>query len=701
MPPAGAVVCIPADTTVVVDGTTSAVPATVLGPAASLEIRAGGLSIFSTTNPSSLRDLTITGGYLGGPGTMSVSGTFRWSGGTMADVGSTVLGAGSVGTIDPSTTVSLTQRTLVNQGVLTWSSGTVRGSHAGVLQNSGSFVANSESTNGFRYDATSWGGGVTITNTSTGTLSKTSGTGTTFIGVPLINQGTVSALSGTMGFSPSGSAAAPQSTGTWNTSSGALITWQGSYALGPGSVLSGAFAVASGLMTITGLQAPNASLTLASAGSVTVNDPLQPSTLRDLTMSGGSLGGTATLNVTGSLTWSAGLMYGTGATVLAPGATSTINATSSVRLDQRTLTNQGSLTWSAGTLQASTGATLQNGGTFIANSEDGSGLQYYTGSGTGGGGRIFNSGTIRKSAGSGVTRVGVGVANTGTIEAQSGTLGALGGGISGTPSTAAWTAAAGAHIQMAGNATLATGTNLSGAIDVIGGVTNVSGLQATSASLSISGIATLNVNDPTSPSNLRDLTITAGSLAGAGTLGVRGSLSWSGGSMTGTGLTVLGASATGTINPATSVSLIQRALVNRGVLTWSSGSLQGLSGATLDNSGMFVANSENSSGMSNSGSPTPLLINSTVVMKTQGTGTTKIFWALGNRGVVAAVSGTLQTLGPIVAVGAPGQTSMGRVTPRRRTPSALARVGRWTAPAATSSRSSPTSPSAARGSAWT
>ncbi len=70
----------------------------------------------------------------------------------------------------------------------------------------------------------------------------------------------------------------------------------------------------------------------------------------------------------------------------------------------------------------------------------------------------------------------------------------------------------------------------------------------------------------TEASSAESLTLSGGTLTGAGTLDVSESLSWMGGTMSGSGATVLESGSTGSINPGSggSAALTERTLTNRG-----------------------------------------------------------------------------------------------------------------------------------------
>ena len=104
----------------------------------------------------------------------------------------------------------------------------------------------------------------------------------------------------------------------------------------------------------------------------------------------------------------------------------------------------------------------------------------------------------------------------------------------------------------------------------------------------------LEVSDALEVSSIGSLSVTGGTLTGTAAVEATNSFSWSAGAMSGSGSTVVGSAATGTINPGLSgsVYLIERTLANHSTLTWSTGSVRVSKAAVIDNSGTFNANAE-------------------------------------------------------------------------------------------------------------
>ena len=352
----------------------------------------------------------------------------------MAGSGQTVIPSGLSASIQPSGGsghVRLEERTLLNHGTLTLAEGAILLSSA-EIENTGTFKVNSES-GGYSNQVEDWSGTTTLVNA--GTVEKTTGTGTTKLGVTLENEGTLDAASGHFAF-----------TAGTNTT------------LAAGSTLSGSFYLQGASVTAASFNGTHASLALSS-GSLSIDSGATP-TIASLTQTGGTLLGTGTLEVSEALSWSAGTVSGSGETILAPESTSSIDpgtGSAHVILEERTLINEGALTFPEGTLFMESGAQIQNTGYFDANSqtewyanqiEDWSGIV-----------SIENTGTFQKTTGTGTTRVGVPFNNDGSVKAQTGQLLFTDGGIPSDVATGTWTAEEGATIKLT-NGTFLIGTSV-------------------------------------------------------------------------------------------------------------------------------------------------------------------------------------------------------------------------------------------------
>src|SRR5262249_14224422 len=150
----------------------------------------------------------------------------------------------------------------------------------------------------------------------------------------------------------------------------------------------------------------------------------------------GTLSGSGTVTIAGTMNWSGGTLAGTGKTVVP----NTLNLSGSTHVLQHELDSQGTATWTAGDLQMANG-TFVNTGTFTANSHGT--LQSY-GVTSGSTNTFTNSGSFIKQ-GTGTAQLfasttGVIFTNTGPVDVQAGSLRlAAGGSSSGTFSVASGT----------------------------------------------------------------------------------------------------------------------------------------------------------------------------------------------------------------------------------------------------------------------
>ena len=381
--------------------------------------------------------LNLTGGTLGGSDTVTVSGLMTWNN------NGALSGSGAVnanGGLTINGTVSITGRTLNNAGIATWSAGVITAGNGSVINNlAGATV---EATVVDDLFGRSLEGTGTFNNG--GTLRKAGGTGTTTIGRNFNNSGSVEVETGTLRLSGSGN-----HTGSFVPSAGATLAFEvfngtihdlkdGSSVAGAGNLsfngLSGQFASTvnvSGDFNVAGVTtvgpigvtvnfaaAANvlnigSTLTL-SRGTVNFNsgELLTPTTLN---VTGGTLGGSDTVTVSGPMTWNNnGTLSGSGAVNANGGLT--INGAAFI--SGRTLNNGGTAVWSAGTIGTGNGAVINNlAGATFETTFDGFPQNNVSGS------RLFNNaGTFRKSGGTGTTTIDNTFTNRGSVQVQTGTL---------------------------------------------------------------------------------------------------------------------------------------------------------------------------------------------------------------------------------------------------------------------------------------
>jgi hypothetical protein len=409
------------------------------------------------------------------------------------------------------------------------------------------------------------GTGARPTFSNAGTLEKTAGGGTTEIDATLTNTGSVTVLSGGTlylygGASGAGSFAAsglgsqlelgdPTGSGSY-TLSGALSAAAGStftfvngmYTLGTASAVSssGTMEFRGGMVTEQGSYAATG-LLLVDGGTLTL--VTSAATTSTLTETSGTLAGAGKVTVSGLLVWSGGTMSGTGQTVAKGGVV--LNGYTA--LDGRSFVNTGAATWiTSSYMSLSDGANWTNQGSASVLDFRADGNMYYFG--TGAQPTFSNAGTLEKSLGIGTTEIDAVLTNSGTASVASGHLQLDGGG----SSSGSFSAAAGTILtfggELAGSSALGKTSNISGngIVEMLNGSLTDAGTFTLNGTLLVDG-ATLTLNGK-SPVTVGTFELTSGTLGGSDDLLVTGLLSWTGGAMTGTGLTNVNAGATLDIN---------------------------------------------------------------------------------------------------------------------------------------------------------
>ncbi|HEX5525990.1 MAG TPA: RHS repeat-associated core domain-containing protein [Solirubrobacterales bacterium] len=563
---------------------------------------AGGLYLINPltlTRPpgeavSTIAYLTLSGGSLTGAGTIEVSSAFVAAGGSMSGTGSTILASGAVSSIE---SLSIGQRTLVNDGSLLLGGSYLSMTNSAKVENLGTFTVNAE---GREYGITHPWSDSTATMVNAGTLRKAAGTGQTEISVTLTNFGAIDAESGNLSL--------------WGQTESLMAesTLGGPISLTGPTVNAQSFS-ASGTVTVGGSTSLNveAGYTAATSG---------------LTLEG-TLKGPGTLQVSKMLSWARGTMCGTGSTVLLPGVTGTANEP---RLYERTLVNEGSLSGGSSFFLVNTGAKLENRGMLTLNAE-GKETGIFRPTYTTAAPLLVNSGTIQKTSGSGTSEVGINLENTGTITAGTGIL------------------------AVNGEATaLKNGSVLEGAVSFRGGPETVSAENVSAANAIVfSGSSTTFMVEGTSTVEVGEFTLSGGWLKGTGTLKVSKSLIFTNGRMEDAGKTLLLPSGTGTISGSTMRT--GRVFVNEGTTTLPSSYLSMTSGAKLENRGTFDANTEggeNAILLTTSSGNEPAIVNRGVFQKTSGLGVTEIQPNFENGGLVRSLTtGSLKIVRPLSAAG--------------------------------------------------
>lgn len=330
-------------------------------------------------------DLNLKGDVLGSAsGTLTVNGTFNWSGGSLAKI-TVQLPAGSVANLSSASPKALKAAIFNNAGMMNLSgTGLLNGDSDNLInnQNGGSFNV---LTDGSPFTSTS-GNAPTFNNLAGATFAKNAGGGTaTITNWTFNNSGTISSSVGILSFNT-----------TLNLNNGGAIS-------GARTRITGGNVTATGTTTVQ-----NGALMEIAAGSFTGNDMIPA----NLARSGSGL-----------WEWTGSTIFGT---VMVP-AGSVFNLTGSVfrNLDGARLINRGTINLMAGVLNGGNGAVINNqsGAFFNVQAEDISDPRFINTFGTTPVFNNFAGAMLLKSAGTGISTVGQWIFNnSGTIGANSGIL---------------------------------------------------------------------------------------------------------------------------------------------------------------------------------------------------------------------------------------------------------------------------------------
>ena len=584
---------------------------------------AGGNLVVPAGVTLSVPQLALDSGYVSGAGTLELTGISTWSGGTMGHAtysgGTTRVMTGAQLIINGASGYAYIDqgRTLVNDDVIDYTAPSfgIWIYNGGTLNNTGTFNYNTDVGIGVS------GSGNTILNT--GLIYKTTGSGAPIIAVPLNNSGTIQSDAGTLllggGGTHSGGQFVGNGAGTTGFSAGTHTLDAASALTGTGTIL-----VSGGTVTVSGTYNPG-SLTI-SGGTLTLDSN---GTASVFAMSNGILNGTGTFTILDDSTWAGGTMSGSGTTILDALQTLTINAaTTYCYLDGRTFTNNGTILYSPAPqyLQIYNGATLNNAGTFTITDDQ---LLYGVSGGT-----INNSGTITKTAGTGTTTISAVVNNSGTVDVSSGTLAFSGNGTH----TGNFTLTAGTVAFAGGTHTVSGPGTISGAgtLAFTGGLVTVGTSYAVGTLKITSGTATLDANG-----SAGTLDMSSGTLNGSGVFTADEGGTWSGGTMSGSGQTVIPATKILNISGATTYNYLEtRTLTNNGTINYTAAPyyLYIYSNGTLNNAGTFNIQSDQAIPGVSAGT----FNNSGTVTRSVTSGTTAVGAVFNNSGTVTLSTGTLQ-----------------------------------------------------------
>ncbi|MGE0484554.1 MAG: filamentous hemagglutinin N-terminal domain-containing protein [Gammaproteobacteria bacterium] len=346
---------------------------------------------------------------VGAAGALNLSGAFDWTAGTIAGSGAINIAPGALFTANGSGADLLVDGAvdINNSGTLRWSgTSNLRGRTDSTINNLAGGLFDIQNDRSLTVNG---GDGQSFLNNAAGAvIRKTAGAGTTLLsagqGWRLNNAGTVEALTGTLYV---GQGATHTSSGTLRAESGGRLaldnlTLTGGAITGTGTVnTAGNGLVVNGAVAVENFALSGSTLTVGAAGA---------------------------LNLSGAFDWTGGTIAGSGAINIAPGALFTANGSGADLLIDGAvvLNNSGTLRWSgASNLRGRVGHTINNlaGGLFDIQND-----RALTVNGGDGQGFLNNAAgaVIRKTAGAGDTALSTGqgwaLSNAGLIDVQSGTM---------------------------------------------------------------------------------------------------------------------------------------------------------------------------------------------------------------------------------------------------------------------------------------
>ncbi len=303
-----------------------------------------------------------------------------------------------------------------------------------------------------------------VHNTSTGTMTRSSGTGDIAMNVPFDNDGSVSVSTGRLDVGQYGGV----SGGSFSIAAGSELRTNSSYAMLATAQLTGAGTVnvAAGTLTVpVGATFNPANLTI-SGGILTLD--ASSAIAGAFSMTAGSRQGTGTLGLNGTASITGGSFRSSATTTVATAAPATLAGSFGI-YDGHTVNLNVQTTWSSGTIGfggAGVGSLVNN--STLTVSGDVTALHDVCCSA----GLIHNAATIIRKTSAGTATFNVPFENAGTLDLQTGTI---------SHPSYAWTQTAGMTNVHAG-ATLGANPQLLGGV-LMGGGTIAGSLTNTSGSV--------------------------------------------------------------------------------------------------------------------------------------------------------------------------------------------------------------------------
>jgi hypothetical protein len=585
-----------------------------------LTINGGSFAVSSVSSVNS--NLILSGGTFGGTGIVTVSGpSSMWSDGTLSG---TVINAGTL-TLTTGTSTKTLTGTLTNTGTIAVTGGSAifPGSNGVTINNQAGAVFDFQADTGLESRIPDAGAASGLSFNNAGTLKKSAGSGTTSIQFPFNDTGgSVLVATGNLAFS-----AAATFSGTTTLGGAAALNLTGGGSFAGTATLAGAVSLNAGTYTLAdGVSLGGSGALQLNGATVSVGGVV---TVASLNMAGGTLGGTGTLGAGSHVTWADGAVSG----AFTNAGTLTITAGTSTKTLTGTLTNTGTVAVTGGSaiFPGSNGVTINNQAGAVFDFQANAGLESRIPDGPAASGLSFNNaGTLKKSAGSGITTIRFPLNDTGgsvlvataalSLSAAatfSGTttLGGVGALIlTGGGSFAGTSTLVGTVYLDSETYTLADGVSFGGS----------GALQLNGATVSVGGVVTV-----------ASLNMAGGTLGGTGTLGAGSQVTWADGAVSGT-LTNAG---TLTVTTGTSTKTLAGTLTNTGTVAVTGGSaiFPGSNGVTINNQAGAVFDFQANAGLESRIPDGPAASglsfnNAGTLKKSAGTGTTTIQFPLNDTG---------------------------------------------------------------------
>ncbi len=527
---------------------------------------------FNFNGPASnIQSLLVGAGTFGGTGTLTVLGSFNWTSGNIAGSGGTIhMNASATTTINPTVSATFTNETVEIAGSGTWTgTGTINSGLGAVLrlQNGATMAITGDPS-----FVTNQGGTNTQLQVQSGAvLSRTTSANPAIMNVETDNDGQITVSSGTLRLG--NGTGAGQSDGVFTANTGGTLEFStsGTHTLSSLSTVNGTgtILVSGGTVNDAGTLAP---AQLAVNGGV-FNYNGASGTAPQLTLGGGTVGGTGLITVATTFVWASGNLAGAGGTVhVNSGGNATLNLVSAGTFTNEILEIAGSGIWQgAATVNTGLGAILrvQSGGslaivgdpTFTQN-QGGTNTQL----------QVLSGGVLTRTTSTNVATMAVETDNDGQILVSSGTLRLAGNGTGAGASAGLYVVNNPAIIDFnAGTHTLSSTANVSGGGTALlsGATVNDAGAWSMTGTTQLTG-GTLNYNGAGTGSTAA-LQLSSGTIGGTGLLTVSGAGTWSGGNISGGNgtLRILSGGGSLAINGATNGLLTAHVLEIGGTANWT------------------------------------------------------------------------------------------------------------------------------------